>query len=136
MKYELARVRGPPMLEQIDALPSAERELAVHDRNTQMRLRQRGSDMRGHVVGTFGGMFVYRRFRRDPLEIGFQVPANRRVGILLDEERRRGVPAKDGHQSGLAGVPGEEASDNAGELRKTAPGCLDGEFMLRLLHHA
>jgi hypothetical protein len=58
MQHDFAIMRRAAMLEEIDALPCAERELSVDDRNGKMRLRQRGADMRRHIVGPFHVMLV------------------------------------------------------------------------------
>ena len=46
------------MLEQVQRLPSAERELASSDGNQLTRLGERGFDVRGHVVWAFIVMLV------------------------------------------------------------------------------
>ncbi len=55
------------MLEQEDALVSAQQQLAVADWNGKMGLRERAFDVGRHVVCTFGGMTVkggvFRRLR-------------------------------------------------------------------------
>jgi hypothetical protein len=58
MKHELARMRRAAMFEEINALPGAERGLAVNDGNGKMGLRQRRANMRRHVVRTFGVVLI------------------------------------------------------------------------------
>src|SRR5581483_8717451 len=53
-----ARVRHTAMLEKIDALPCPQREPAFVNRDAQLRGRQRGANVRGHVVWTFGGVAI------------------------------------------------------------------------------
>jgi len=53
MQGDLAAMRRAAMFEKKDSLPRSKRQCAVHDRDREMRLRQRCADMRGHVVGAF-----------------------------------------------------------------------------------
>ena len=77
-----------------------------------MRLRQRGADMRGHVVGAFRIMRVMRAFRRQSGKDGFEIAEHGRIGVFLDNERGRGVPAKSREQPlPHARVPREIGAD-------------------------
>jgi hypothetical protein len=134
MQNQFAAMRRSPVLEEIDALPRAERQIPADNRNGKMRLRQRGAYMRRHVVRTFGIVLVHRRFRRDALEISFHVGANGRVGILLNEQRRRGVAAEDRHESGLATLRLEKSAHLARHIGEAALRCPDGQLVLRLPH--
>src|SRR5215217_9219628 len=91
--------RAPPMLEEIDALPGPERHAPVRDRDGELRLSQCRTEVCRHVVGTLVIMLVVAAFRREPGEIGLEIAAGRRGGILLDHERSRRMAAEEGKQS-------------------------------------
>src|SRR5215213_10018850 len=91
--------RAPPMLEEIDALPGPERHAPVRDRDGELRLTQCRAKVCRHVVGTLVIMFVVAAFRRELREIGFDIAASRRGGILLDHERSRRMAAEDGEET-------------------------------------
>ena len=91
-------------------VPSARRPL--DQRDGQLRLRERGADVRGHIVGTLGGVPVPGRvFGREPLEELVEIADHVGIGILLDGERRRGVLDERGQQTGTEAV----------SLRSSAP---------------
>jgi len=46
------------MFKQVHTLPCAKHHPAALDGDCQVRLRQRRTDMRRHVIRTFGGMAV------------------------------------------------------------------------------
>jgi hypothetical protein len=50
--------------------------------------------MSGHIVGPFGVVIVGPILRCETIKIGFDVAAHGRIGILLDQERSRGMLAK------------------------------------------
>ena len=56
------------MLDQIDALPGAERELALRHRHMQRHAVEHRLDMRRHVVGALDIVNPGRVFRRQPVE--------------------------------------------------------------------
>ena len=63
LQHDLAAMRPGAMLDQVDRLPGAERELAVQHRDLQRGRRQHGLDMRRHVVGAFGVVASSRHSR-------------------------------------------------------------------------
>ena len=68
-------VRAPAMFEKINALPFSEREFALDHGHDQLHLRERGTNVRGHIVSTFVVVVVASRIlRRDPFEgsVGFE----------------------------------------------------------------
>ncbi len=69
------------------------------------------ADVRRHVVRPLGVVDVARAFRRGLLEPVRQVGAHVRVGVLLDEERARGVAAEDGQQSVACALVRQPARD-------------------------
>src|SRR6266702_1450431 len=75
-----------------------------------MHARQRGTQMRGHVVGTLVVVFVSARvFRGDGRKISLQIRAHCARCILLD-------------QKGCGGVPAKERQKTGGHLLKADPG--------------
>src|SRR5260370_38685707 len=69
MQHDAPPVGPLAMLEKIHALPCAEPQLPVMDRNAELGLSQRGADVRGHVIRTLGRMAIQRRiFRHQPAE--------------------------------------------------------------------
>src|SRR3954465_9115859 len=53
MKHHRAAVRSGAMLENIDPLPRSKRHPAVLHRDGKLRQRERGTDVRRHVIGPF-----------------------------------------------------------------------------------
>ena len=88
---DLAAMRTPPVLDQVDRLPRAEHELALHDRNLQRGRREHGFDMGRHVVGALGVVAPSEVFRGETIERSGQILQHRRIGILLNRQRSRGV---------------------------------------------
>jgi hypothetical protein len=102
MQYYTAPVRALPMLKQVHALPGAERELSITDRNGDLSLGKSRANVRGHIVWTFGGMAIEARVLGDyPAEKFGQVSHNVGVGIFLNDERCRRMLAENGHEAGL-----------------------------------
>ena len=91
MQHDLPIVRLVAMLEQIDALPRAERQPPLGDGDGDRHRRQRGLDVRRHVVRPFGRMDdpahrgIVRR-RHEATEERVEVAPHVRVGILLDQQ--------------------------------------------------
>src|SRR5688572_7786549 len=135
MQDELAAVRRGAMLEDVHRLPGPERELAVDDRDRELRRGQRGADVGGHVVGPLGGVAI------QPLVLGHELPEERvevaehgGVGVLLHDERGRGVTNEDGEKPGrhlLAVDPRSQLARHVVEAGAARP---DGEAMSRLPH--
>ena len=65
---QLAPVRLRAVLDQIDALPGAERERAAAHRDVQRNAGQHGLDMRRHVVGAFDGVHPGAVVGREPAQ--------------------------------------------------------------------
>ena len=114
VEREAAPVRPAAVLEQIDALPGAEREPAAEQRDGELDLGEDRPQMRRHVVrplvamGVGGGIL-----RREPGDPRLDVGAHLGRGILLDEQRGGGVAAEEGEQAfghGLGGGPGGDVA--------------------------
>ena len=91
--------------------------------------------MGGHVVGALGGVdeeavAVGNDFRHE----GFEVAADIRVGIFLDEERCGGVLDVEGAEAVLKFGAREFTFDLVGEVNETSAVCLDLDFRERLFH--
>src|SRR5688500_13883243 len=117
--FSLRRTRS--MLEKIDALPGAEHELPVHDRNAQVHLGQGRLQMRRHVVGTFVVVLIESRtLRRELIEELLQVATHGRRRVLLDDEGRGSVPAEQRQQSGTYVLLRHPRTHVVGEFMKAA----------------
>lgn len=93
-------MRSAAVLEEIDPLPGAERKPPPDQRNRKLRLRQRCAQVSRHVIRPLLVMLVgVRILGRDAAEISFKIRFGRRRRILLDEQRRGCVTAKDGEQT-------------------------------------
>ena len=67
----------------------------------RLGLRERGSDMRRHVVGAFAAMDVTRAILgRDLFEKSFKICPDVGVGVFLNEQRRGGVTAENRQKTG------------------------------------
>ena len=93
--------------------------------------------MRRHVVRTLVVVGVgLRILGRDPREIAFEVAARRRRGILLDQQRRRRVPAEQGEQAFAHMLRIDPVRDLPGDLGQAlAPG-MEFDRAARLPHGA
>jgi hypothetical protein len=89
-----------PVLEQEQALPSAQLQLACRNWNRFGGSGERHADMTGHIVGTFQSMRkVFFTFRNQSFEKFLEVATRRRVGVLEKKQAGTGVPKKNIHQS-------------------------------------
>ena len=113
------------MFEQVDALPRAQRHASMFDRYGKLHLGEGRAQMRGHVVGSFGVVFVAGEvFGRERAEVGFQIASHRWIGILLNEERRGGVTAKQRQDAGLDGRFMNKLTHVRGEFNNPHVGAL------------
>jgi hypothetical protein len=58
---------------------------------------EHGFDVRGHVVWPLDLVHPAGLRRGDAFERGDEIGAHVRIGVLLNHQRRRGVPQKDKH---------------------------------------
>ena len=124
------------MFPQINALPRAQREASAAQRQAQIHRRQRGADMRGHVIRALAGVGKQRiAVRHETLEKAFEIPAHVRVGVLLDEQRSRGVPQVQRHEAMLEPILGKPGFDLGGEVIKPAPARGECQFVESLVEH-
>ena len=80
------------VLREIETLPGPDREPAANDRNMQGHAVDHRFHMRRHVVRAFGVVHPAGIGRRQPVERGHEIGLHVGIGILLDDQRRRGVP--------------------------------------------
>jgi hypothetical protein len=113
------------VLDQIDALPRAERERAAGHRHVQGDAGQHGLDVGRHVIGAFNRVHPAGVLRRQPAQRRGEIGAHVGIGVLLDDERRRGV-AQVNEQHAVPGAGlGEEARNLAGDLDEALAGGAD-----------
>lgn len=75
---------------EVDALPCAEVEAAVRDRQGEGRADYHRFDVRRHVVGSFVGMkVIWRVFWHESIEKHVKVMSHVRIGVLIERQRRR-----------------------------------------------
>ena len=80
-------MRASAMLGDINALPSAERQIAFADWYLQGHAVEHGFDMGRHVVRPFDVVHPAGIGRRQAAERGDQIGAHIRVGVLLYDQR-------------------------------------------------
>ena len=91
--------------------------------------------MRGHVVQTFGFVDIALVvFGRDFLEKIFQIRLDVGIGVLLNEQRGRGVAAENRQESGRDILRAKPARDLGADLDKTFAAGLNVQAMERLAH--
>lgn len=135
---DLSTVRAYPVFEEVDALPGSQGEFAFDERDRQLHLGEGCLQMSRHVVRAFGVMPVGTGLGpglgREAIEEGLEVGAHGRIGVLLDQKRRGGVPAEDGEETGVHRLLAHPLVDGGRAfVEPLAPGC-DFEDMRSLLH--
>jgi hypothetical protein len=131
-----AGMRRMAMFPKINSLPGAQGELAFHDRNGEVYAGQRGADVGGHVIFAFGSVDEKRvAIGDEPGEEFFEIAADIRVGILLDEEGGRGMAEMKGEEAVLQVVFGEPRGDFVREFIEAATASGDAQFVKGLAEH-
>lgn len=88
------------VLENVDTLPRPQRSQAIDNGYTKACVRQCGTDMRGHIVRTFGRVAVIRIvFGHEAFEEVAQVERYAGIGVLLNHERAGSVLNENREQS-------------------------------------
>src|SRR5262245_59958210 len=117
------------MFPQIDALPSAEAEPALDDRDRERGGRERGAHVRRHVVGTLG---VVREERvalgHEPREPALEVAPCRRIRVLLDHQAGRGVLYEERAEALAQARARDDTLDLARELVEAGAARLEPEL--------
>lgn len=104
MSHNLALMRMLAMFKQVHTLPSAKGKTSLMDRYAQRNISKYGSDVCGHVIGSFlgvldpGGSFWNQTFEK-----GVQVTQDIWIRIFLDRQAGRSVTTKERQQTGLNG---------------------------------
>src|ERR1700694_3815373 len=102
MQNDAATVWPFPVLKQVHALPGAQRQLSIVDRNRHLCLGECGTDVGSHVIRSFRGVAIEARiFGNESSEEIRKISHYIRVGILLNYQRCRGVLAENGQEAGL-----------------------------------
>lgn len=96
MKDDFSAVWPDTVFEEVDALPDPQHEASTDERNGELHLGECGPQVGGHVVCALGVVMVGEVFRRDSVEVGFEVGAHGGVGVLLDKQGGGGVATKNG----------------------------------------
>src|SRR5581483_7019459 len=92
MHDQLALAAVAAMFPEVNALPSAKAELALHDGNGKRRGGERGLDVRRHVVRSFGVVLIERiALWHESIQPALEVVLRGGIGVLLDDEARGGV---------------------------------------------
>lgn len=100
--HDGTRVRRAPVLKEENALPCAQGEMALHDRNDLTGARQRHAQVAGHVVRAFVGMDEPGCvFGNEPVKEAMQICASGWIGIFINDEAAARVLDKN---RGCAGV--------------------------------
>ena len=81
------------MFPQVNALPRAQRQASAAQWQAEVHGRERGADVRRHVVRALAGVDKQRiAVGHEALEEPFEIGAHVRIGVFLDEQRGRRVP--------------------------------------------
>lgn len=137
MSDDAARVRHGTMFPKINSLPCAERHFSADDWNAEIDRSQRGADVSGHIIITLTGMAENRiAIGNEPRKKSFEIAAHFRVGIFLNDERRRSVLKMKCQQAGLDIRFCNKVGGIVRELVKAAPTIFDYNFIGSLPEHS
>lgn len=99
-----AGVAVESMLPEINALPGAEGQSSVGNRDGEIGRGQGGADMGRHVIRAFASVFEQGiAVGNQAREKTFEIQADLGVGIFLDDQRSGGVLHVQGGQAGPQG---------------------------------
>jgi hypothetical protein len=115
-------MRRPAMFEKEDALPGAELQAAVGDRDHFARAGQDGTDVRSAVVGAFRGVFeVGGVLGHEALEKFLQVAPRGWIRVFHDDQAATGVPNEDGNGAGFHPALRDHRRDAIGDFVGALP---------------
>ncbi len=114
-----------PMLPQIHALPGAQPEPPVGHGDRKAGRGDRRADMAGHVIGPLVRVIPSGAVGHEPVQPTLQVRSGRRVGVLLDQQARGGVPDEHGAQPSAHTRGLHDVTDAIGDLMQPTSRCLD-----------
>src|SRR4051812_35891850 len=123
------------MLEQENSLPGTKHESAALHGDRQLGCCESSAQMGRYVVGAFVVMLVGPVLRSDPREIGFEVAPRGWRGVLLDEERCRGVTAKQRQQAFADAAFGNEFTRCIGKFSQARRVDAQPDCRARLAKH-
>lgn len=124
------------MFPQINSLPGAERHAAIGDGDAEIHSRERGADMRGHVVRTFAGVLEQGiTVRHKAGKKAIQIGAHIRIRVLLDEQGGRRVLKMQRHKAEFEAPARNPRRDFPSEIVQPASSRAQREFVLGLTEH-
>src|SRR5215470_16633260 len=122
-----ATVRPRTVFGNVNALPAPKLKRTISNRNVKRNAGHHGLHMSRHVVGSFHVVnpagVGWRKAVKRRAEIGADV----RIGILLYQERRRGVADEDKHDTVACSAAGDEIPNVFRNLEKPLAARLDNE---------
>lgn len=123
------------MFPKINSLPCAERQFAIGNGDAEIHRRQCCADMSWHIVVTFArvtkeGIAV----GNEPGEKPFEITANFRVGIFLDQKRGGGVLKMERGETCVEVFLRDVRGNLVGKFVKPASSRFDNDFVDRLPH--
>ena len=137
MERERSAVRRAAMLEQIDALPGAQDQAPLGERDRELGLGERGADVGGHVVGALVAMPIERGiFRSDAGEEALEVGTRVAGRIFLHEQGRRAVTAENGEETLTHSLFPDPGVDTMSSIEQSLPCRLDLDPARRLAHRS
>jgi len=99
-----------------------------------MHASQHGADVSGHVVSAFVRVPISTILRRRAVEKRLKIGANLSRGVLLYQQPRRGMPAKQGQEPGLKRMRLQPIQDFAGDFYEPAATRRNRENIDELAH--
>ena len=135
VQHDLASMSTNSVLDKIDALPRPKRRFASDDRNRDMSLRQRGTNMRRHVVGALSAVLEQRiAIRNKAREEPLQITHDFRIGVFLNQQTRRCVADENSQQPVVDLAATHPALNIARDLDECAAGGLYLQTGMSLTH--
>ena len=126
-----ASMAAAAVLVKKDALPSAEQEPAVPQRDREIGLGEHRSHVGRHIVRPFGRVPEQAiAVRHQPVQVGVQIAQHLGVGVLADDERSAGVGDEDVTKPGAAGGLAGHRGDGVGDFVCATPAGVDLEGFL------
>jgi hypothetical protein len=122
-------MRRAAMFPNVNALPGAQREAPIVERDAEIHRGQRGANVRGHIVIAFGGVNEeWVAVLHQAGEISLEVATDVGVGVLLDQQRGGSVPEVQRDQAAFEIIFPRPFGDFVREFVQAAPAGGDGDF--------
>ena len=136
MQRDAARMWPGAVFPQINSLPSSQRELSGVNGNGKIHRRERGANVRGHVVVALGGVDEQRiAVAHEPRKKGVKVTAHVGIGVFLNQQGRGSVAQMQREQSIAEIIFDDPFLDVAGELAQPASARGNRQFVKSLAKH-